>query len=55
MLSQICKVKFEHADRTTMYNLGFTDDEIREKDTADLAVQMVEALKNLVDKRPGQF
>jgi hypothetical protein len=54
MLAGICNVKFGHADRTTMYNLGFTDDEIRTKDTAELAVQMVQALKNLVDKIPGK-
>jgi len=52
MLAGICNVKFGHADRTAMYNLGFTNDEIDTKDTADLAAQMVMALKNLVDKVP---
>jgi len=54
MLAGICNVKFGHANRTAMYNLGFTDEEIRTKDTADLAVEMVQALKNLVDKRPDK-
>jgi hypothetical protein len=54
MLAQICRVKFEHADRSSVYNLGFTDQEIETKDTADLAIQMIEALKNLADKIPDK-
>jgi len=54
MLAAICNVKFGHADRTTMYNLGITNEEIDTKDTADLAVQMVRALKSLVDKMPDK-
>jgi hypothetical protein len=54
MLGSICNVKFDHADRTAMYNLGFTNEEIDTKDTADLAVQMIQALKNLADKVPDR-
>jgi hypothetical protein len=50
MLPAICNVKFSGADRTGMYNLGFTDQDIDTKSTEDLAVQMVIALKNLADK-----
>jgi hypothetical protein len=50
ILPAICNVKFSGADRTGMYNLGFTDQDIETKNTEDLAVQMVIALKNLADK-----
>jgi hypothetical protein len=46
-LSSICEVKFGGADRTTMYNLGFTDQEIDSKPTADLAVDMLTAIRQL--------
>jgi hypothetical protein len=50
MLSAICNMKFSGADRSALYNLGFTDSEIDSKDTSELAAQLVLALGNLVDK-----
>jgi hypothetical protein len=50
ILPAICNAKFGGADRNGLYNLGFTDQDIDTKDTEDLAVQMVIALKNLADK-----
>jgi hypothetical protein len=48
--SYICKIKFFGADRTTMYNLGFTDNEINHSNVYDLSVNMVIALKRFTDK-----
>ncbi len=50
MLPAICNAKYSGASRLGMYNLGLTDQEIDAKDTADLAVQMILAMKKLVDK-----
>jgi hypothetical protein len=50
ILPAICNAKFGGADRTGLYNLGFTDQDIDGKDTEDLGVQMIIALKNLADK-----
>jgi hypothetical protein len=50
ILPAICNAKFGGADRTGLYNLGFTDQDIDSKDTEDLGVQMIIALKNLADK-----
>lgn len=44
-LSSICDVKFGGADRTPMYNLGFTDQDIDSKPTCDLAVDMLTAIR----------
>jgi hypothetical protein len=52
MLSAICRAKFEGADRTPLYNLGFTDSEIDGEETSDFAVKMIAALKNLSAGRP---
>lgn len=52
-LSAVCNAKFG-GDRTGMYNLGLTDADIDSKDTEDLAVQMIIAMKNLADKIPDQ-
>jgi hypothetical protein len=52
ILPAICNAKFGGADRTGLYNLGFTDEQIDKKDTEDLAVDMIIALKNLADKAP---
>jgi hypothetical protein len=46
-LSDICEVKFGGADPAPMYNLGFTDQDINSKSTADLAVDMLDALRRL--------
>jgi len=50
LLGSICNMKFSGSDRTALYNLGFTDDDITNKDTSDLAVDVLAATKNLVDK-----
>lgn len=50
VLPALCNMKFGGSDRTALYNLGFTDQQIDEKKTEDLAVDMVMALKNLADK-----
>ena len=50
ILPAICNAKFGGADRTGLYNLGFTDQDIDSKDTEDLGVQMIIALKSLADK-----
>ena len=49
-LGSICNMKFSGTNRTALYNLGFTDDDINSKDTSDLAVDVLAATKNLVDK-----
>jgi hypothetical protein len=46
-LSSICEVKFGGADRTPMYNLGITDQDIDGKPTGDLAVEMLIAIQRL--------
>jgi hypothetical protein len=46
-LSGICDVKYGGADRTPLYNLGFTDKDIETKSTADLGVDMLTALRRL--------
>jgi hypothetical protein len=51
MLPGICNAKYGGADRTGLYNLGFT--EIDSKDTEELAVDTIIALKNLADKLPN--
>jgi len=50
ILKGICDAKYGGADRTGLYNLGFTDEDIDSKGTEDLAVDMVIALKQLADK-----
>lgn len=49
ILSGVCRAKFG-GDRTGLYNLGFTDEEIDARDTSDLAVGVVIAMKELMDK-----
>jgi hypothetical protein len=49
MLSGVCNAKFG-GDRKGLYNLGFTDADIGGKDTSDLAVDLISALKNLADR-----
>jgi hypothetical protein len=48
ILGGVCNAKFG-GDRTGLYNLGFTDTEIDSRDTSDLAVDVVMAMKNLAD------
>jgi hypothetical protein len=49
MPSGVCDAKFG-GDRKGLYNLGFTDADIAGKDTSDLAVDLIAALKNLADR-----
>lgn len=46
-LSSICEVKYGGADRTPMYNLGFTDRDIENKPLADLWVEVISAVHDL--------
>jgi hypothetical protein len=51
-LPAICRMKYEGADRQTLYGLGFTDEDINSKSTMDLAVQLMDALRNLAKHTP---
>jgi hypothetical protein len=44
LISSICQMKFNGADRTTLYKLGFTDEQIDTTDTAGLVVNTMKAL-----------
>ena len=46
MLSGVCDAKFG-GDRTALYNLGFTNADIDTRDTADLAVEVIGAIRNI--------
>jgi hypothetical protein len=46
VLSGVCDAKFG-GDRTVLYNLGFTDADIDTRDTADLAIEMLGAIRNI--------
>jgi hypothetical protein len=46
-LSGVCEVKFGGVDRTPMYNLGITDQDIESKPTIDLGVDVLTALRRL--------
>ncbi|MCK1496085.1 hypothetical protein [Bradyrhizobium sp. 188] len=50
MLPAVCNVKFAGADRSGLYNLGFTDRDIDSKSVGTLASDMVVAMKKLADK-----
>jgi len=52
MLSAICNIKFGGADRTVVYNLGFTDDDIETKSTTALAGDVLLAIKGQMDAHP---
>jgi hypothetical protein len=49
-LPPLCNAKYGGGDRTGLYNLGFTDQQIDSKDMGDLALDLLDALKNLADK-----
>lgn len=49
-LPALCNAKFGGADRTGLYNLGFTDRDIDSKNMGDLALQFVIAMKKFADK-----
>jgi hypothetical protein len=46
VLSGVCDAKFG-GDRSGLDNLGFTDADIDTRDTADLAVEVVGAIRNI--------
>jgi hypothetical protein len=50
MLPELCNAKYGGGSRTGLYNLGFTDRHIDTTDTSDLAVDVIEALRNLSTK-----
>jgi hypothetical protein len=53
-ISKICDMKFNGADRTALYKLGFTDEQIDTADTETLVVNMITALKKVLDALPPQ-
>ncbi|MCK1474149.1 hypothetical protein IVB27_04810 [Bradyrhizobium sp. 197] len=46
-LPSICQIKYGGADRTSMYNLGFTDQDIDGKPLEDLWVEVLTELHRL--------
>ena len=50
LLQKVCRAKYSGTNRETFYNLGFTDHEIDEKSTADLAVDLIVRTKEFLDK-----
>jgi hypothetical protein len=40
-LEEICRMKFDHADRTALYKLQFKDEDIERMDTEALALDML--------------
>ncbi|MEJ0052967.1 MAG: hypothetical protein WDN02_17510 [Methylovirgula sp.] len=50
VLPALCNAKYGGTDRTGLYNLGFTDQDIDSKSMGDLAPQFMTALFNLADK-----
>jgi hypothetical protein len=46
----ICNMKHSGADRTALYNLGFTDRDIESKKVGDLATGAIMALHNIAIK-----
>jgi len=53
LIAGICNMKYNGADRTTLYQLGFTDQQIDDTDTGQLVVDFLKALKKVVDKTPN--
>jgi hypothetical protein len=45
-LGGLCNMKFGNADRTGLYNMGFTDSDIDSKATADLGVDLIMAINH---------
>jgi hypothetical protein len=54
LISQVCKMKFDGADRTALYKLGFTDEQIDATDTETLVVNTLKALKKALDQLPPE-
>jgi hypothetical protein len=53
VLPPICRAKFEGADRTPFYNLGFTDRDFETKSTTEFATQWVLAVMDLIRNAPA--
>lgn len=45
-LEEICNMKFGGADRTALYKLGFTDEEITRLDTSALTIDVLKGAKS---------
>lgn len=54
VLPMLCKAKFDGVGREPLYNLGFTPDDFASKSVTALAIQWLQAIKNLADSMPGQ-
>ena len=54
LISQVCKMKFDGADRTALYKLGFTDEQIDMTDTETLVVNTLKALKKALEQQPPE-
>jgi hypothetical protein len=54
LISQVCKMKFDGADRTALYKLGFTDEQIDTSDTETLVVNTLKALKKALEQLPPE-
>jgi len=47
-------MKFDGADRTALYKLGFTDEQIDMTDTETLVVNTLKALKKALEQPPPE-
>jgi hypothetical protein len=54
LISQVCKMKFDGADRAALYKLGFTDEQIDMTDTETLVVDTLKALKKALEQLPPE-
>jgi TPR repeat protein len=50
-LSGICNAKFGSGDRTLLYEMGITDDDIANKSTYGIAIDLIRGLRNFAKKR----
>jgi hypothetical protein len=50
VLSEVCNEKYSGASRRPLYTFGFTDDQIDSKNTEDLAVDMILALHDTMNR-----
>jgi glycine cleavage system regulatory protein len=53
IISNVCNMKFNAADRTSLYRLGFKDEQINAADTAELVIDTIKALKQALDAPPA--
>jgi hypothetical protein len=54
IIANICDIKYNGSDRTPLYKLGITDEQIKETDTGTLVVKMLEALKKVLGALPSE-